>query len=234
MRLSMGSRRGFICRMKIGNINAENMVSGHLNRLKQRNSLGPSRDGQNYAVVHCTGYIKNWPPTDMFPGVPIDRGDEELHTTHCCLVAIGRLQVTSTTAHDLNAANNQSEFISRHALEGKFTFVDQRVTHILGYAPTELLGKSCYDFFHPDDISHMKENFDQVLRQKGQLFSLGYRFRTKNREFVWLRTQAYAFLNPYTDDVEYIVCTNSLTKWVFFSPFFLLQNNNYFDCPQNT
>ena len=63
MRLCMGSRRGFICRMKVGNMNPETMVSGQLNRLRQRNSLGPSRDGQNYAVVHCTGYIKNWPPT---------------------------------------------------------------------------------------------------------------------------------------------------------------------------
>lgn len=62
----MGSRRGFICRMKVGNIAAENMAVGHLNRLKQRNSLGPGRDGQNYAVVHCTGYIKNWPPTGTF------------------------------------------------------------------------------------------------------------------------------------------------------------------------
>lgn len=49
--------------MKVGNIAADNMAVGHLNRLKQRNSLGPSRDGQNYAVVHCTGYIKNWPPS---------------------------------------------------------------------------------------------------------------------------------------------------------------------------
>jgi hypothetical protein len=63
MRLCMGSRRGFICRMKVGNIAADNMAVGLLNRLKQRNSLGPSRDGQNYAVVHCTGYIKNWPPS---------------------------------------------------------------------------------------------------------------------------------------------------------------------------
>ncbi|KAM8703627.1 hypothetical protein ACLKA7_008279 [Drosophila subpalustris] len=211
MRLSMGARRGFICRMRVGNVNPDAMVSGHLNRLKQRNSLGPSRDGSNYAVVHCTGYIKNWPPTDMFPNVHMERDVDDM-ASHCCLVAIGRLQVTSTAANDMTGSNNQSEFITRHALDGKFTFVDQRVLHILGYTPTELLGKICYDFFHPEDQSHMKESFDQVLKQKGQMFSLLYRARAKSSEYVWLRTQAYAFLNPYTDEVEYIVCTNSSGK----------------------
>lgn len=51
-----------------------------------------------------------------------------------------------------------------------------------------------------------------VLKQKGQMFSVMYRFRAKNREWIWLRTQAYAFLNPYNDEVEYIVCTNSSAK----------------------
>uniref|UniRef100_A0A1I8NI81 Aryl hydrocarbon receptor nuclear translocator homolog n=1 Tax=Musca domestica TaxID=7370 RepID=A0A1I8NI81_MUSDO len=212
MRLSMGARRGFICRMRVGNVNPETMVAGHLNRLKQRNSLGPSRDGTNFAVVHCTGYIKNWPPTEMFPGVHMERPDDDMHGSHCCLVAIGRLQVTSTASTDVTNANNQSEFITRHAVDGKFTFVDQRVMNILGYTPPELLGKICYDFFHPEDQSHMKESFEQVLKQKGQMFSLMYRARAKSGEYVWLRTQAYAFLNPYTDEVEYIVCTNSSNK----------------------
>lgn len=214
MRLSMGARRGFICRMRIGNVNPEAMVTGHLNRLKQRNSLGSSRDGTNYAVVHCTGYIKNWPPTEMFPGMHMDRAvdDETMHGSHCCLVAIGRLQVTSTASNDSNNVNNQSEYITRHAIDGKFTFVDQRVMNVLGYAPTELLGKICYDFFHPDDQGHMKESFEQILKQKGQMFSLMYRSRAKNGEYIYLRTQAYAFLNPYTDEVEYIVCTNSSGK----------------------
>lgn len=69
MRLCMGSRRGFICRMKVGNLQTSgDMAAAHgLHRMKQRNSLGPpARDGQNYAVVHCTGYIKNWPPTGEF------------------------------------------------------------------------------------------------------------------------------------------------------------------------
>lgn len=212
MRLSMGARRGFICRMRVGNVNPETMVAGHLNRLKQRNSLGPSRDGTNFAVVHCTGYIKNWPPTEMFPGVHMERPDDDMHGSHCCLVAIGRLQVTSTASTDVSNSNNQSEFITRHAVDGKFTFVDQRVMNILGYTPTELLGKICYDFFHPEDQAHMKESFEQVLKQKGQMFSLMYRARAKSGEYIWLRTQAYAFLNPYTDEVEYIVCTNSSNK----------------------
>lgn len=152
--------------------------------------------------------------SDMFPGVQIDRqNDDDMHSSHCCLVAIGRLQVTSTAnSPDMAGANSQSEFISRHAMDGKFSFVDQRVMNVLGYTPAELLGKSCYDFFHPEDQSHMKENFEQVLKQKGQMFSVMYRFRSKAREWIWLRTQAYAFLNPYTDEVEYIVCTNSSAK----------------------
>ncbi|MCL4123470.1 UNVERIFIED_CONTAM: hypothetical protein GTU68_006127, partial [Idotea baltica] len=210
MRLCMGSRRGFICRMKVGSVTPENMNSGHLNRLRQRNSLGPSTDGHNYAVIHCTGYIKNWPPS----GVQMDRGEEEGHgSSHCCLVAIGRLQVTSTpNTSDLMGSSSQNEFISRHAMDGKFTFVDQRVGNVLGFSPQELLAKSCFDFFHPEDQTHMKESFDQVLKLKGQVMSVMYRFRAKNREWVWLRTSAFAFLNPYTDDIEYIVCTNTLAK----------------------
>lgn len=65
----MGARRGFICRMKVGSLQTSgDMAAAHgLHRLKQRNSLGPpARDGQSYAVVHCTGYIKNWPPTGEY------------------------------------------------------------------------------------------------------------------------------------------------------------------------
>ena len=66
MRLCMGSRRGFIIRMKIGNLTPGSMDSvsatSHCMRVRQRSTLGPSADGQQYAVVHVTGYIKNWPP----------------------------------------------------------------------------------------------------------------------------------------------------------------------------
>jgi aryl hydrocarbon receptor nuclear translocator len=108
--------------------------------------------------------------------------DDDGHASHCCLVAIGRLQVTSTpNTSDLSGANNNAEFISRHSMEGKFTFVDQRVMALLGYTPPELLGKSCFDFFHPEDQTHMKESFEQgecylvsAVRSVSLTFTLQY------------------------------------------------------------
>lgn len=210
MRLCIGSRRGFICRLRLGNLQSDVMSPTHLHRLRQRNSLGPSLDGNQYAVVHCTGYTKNWPTSNA----TMDRIDvDDANNGYCCLVAIGRLQVISTpNACDLNSANSQIEFMSRHNMDGKFTFVDQRVTNILGYKPQDLLGRSSFDFFHPDDVAKMRENFEQVVNLQGQVISVMYRFRAKDNDWAQLKTQSYAFLNPYTNDVEYIVCTNTLAN----------------------
>lgn len=208
IRLCMGSRRGFICRMRMGDVHVNPMTANHTVRIRQRNTLGPASDGNHYAVVHVTGYIKNWPPANK--GV---QAEGEENGSHCCLVAIGRLQVTNTpNCSDLMGPNATTEFISRHSVDGKFTFVDQRVTSVLGYQPQELLGKVAFDFYHPEDQNHMKDTFEQVLKLKGQVMSIMYRFRASNREWVWLRTSAFSFQNPYTDEVEYIVCTNTSAK----------------------
>ena len=74
------------------------------------------------------------------------------------------MQLTSTpSTSDLSSSGGQAEFISRHWLDGKFSFVDPRVEGLLNYTPQDLLGKSCFDFFHPEDQTHMKENFEQGL-----------------------------------------------------------------------
>ncbi|CAG0881516.1 unnamed protein product [Cyprideis torosa] len=214
MRLCMGSRRQFICRMRIGNHPPDTITASHLHRLRQRNNgLGTSPDGHNYAIVHCTGYVKNWPPTDhAFPGIGMDPSQVEdtMAPSMCCLVAIGRLQVVSTSAGDDMVSANPHEFITRHSVDGSISFCDQRVLNVIGFAPQEILGKSIYEMAHPEDVGHIKENIDQIIKLKGQVITYMHRFRAKNRDWIWTRTSAYAFLNPYSDEIEYIVSTHSL------------------------
>uniref|UniRef100_A0A673GMU9 Aryl hydrocarbon receptor nuclear translocator 2 n=2 Tax=Sinocyclocheilus rhinocerous TaxID=307959 RepID=A0A673GMU9_9TELE len=213
MRMCMGSRRSFICRMRCGNAPLDHISLNRLSSMRKRyrNGLGPSKEGEaQYSVVHCTGYIKAWPPAGMT--IP-DEDTEAGQTSKYCLVAIGRLQVTSSpVSMDMNGLSVPTEFLSRHNSDGIITFVDPRCINVIGYQPQDLLGKDILEFCHPEDQSHLRESFQQVVKLKGQVLSVMYRFRLKNREWMLIRTSSFTFQNPYSDEIEYIICTNTNVK----------------------
>ncbi|XP_041430080.1 aryl hydrocarbon receptor nuclear translocator S homeolog isoform X2 [Xenopus laevis] len=213
MRMCMGSRRSFICRMRCGNAVIESSSMNRLSFMRNRcrNGLGPSKDGEpQFVVVHCTGYIKAWPPA----GVTLPDDDPDAgQSSKFCLVAIGRLQVTSSpTCTDMNTVCQPIEFISRHSVDGLFTFVDHRCTATVGYQPQELLGKDIVEFAHPEDQQLLRDSFQQVVKLKGQVLSVMFRFRSKTREWLLMRTSSFTFQNPYSDEIEYIICTNTNVK----------------------
>uniref|UniRef100_A0A8C3KCL5 Aryl hydrocarbon receptor nuclear translocator n=1 Tax=Calidris pygmaea TaxID=425635 RepID=A0A8C3KCL5_9CHAR len=213
MRMCMGSRRSFICRMRCGNSSVDPVSVNRLSFMRNRcrNGLGAAKDGEpHYVVVHCTGYIKAWPPAGV--SLPDDDPDAG-QGSKFCLVAIGRLQVTSSpNCTDMNSVCQPTEFISRHNTEGIFTFIDHRCVATVGYQPQELLGKDIVDFCHPEDQQLLRDSFQQVVKLKGQVLSVMFRFRSKNREWLWMRTSSFTFQNPYSDEIEYIICTNTNVK----------------------
>ena len=149
LRTHMGSRRAFICRMRVGNFdqqqqqqqqqpqihysNFNNQNSfNYLNRTNiHNNALGEANtnvDANNYAVVHITGYTKTWPPTNNTNNVHMDchetNNNSDGHNNQFCLIAIARIQVTSMPNETINASN--IEFVTRLDQNGIITFVDQR------------------------------------------------------------------------------------------------------------
>ncbi|KAM6968212.1 aryl hydrocarbon receptor nuclear translocator [Aplochiton taeniatus] len=213
VRMCMGARRSFICRMRCGTCPVEPLSMNRLSflRSRNRNGLGPAKEGEpQYVVVHCTGYIKSWPPA----GVSLS--DEEADNnqgSRYCLVAIGRLQVTCCPGDtDMNSISVPVEFISRHSCLGIFTFVDHRCMATVGYQPQDLLGKNILELAHPEDQGLLRDSFQQVVKLKGQVLSVMFRFRSKSREWIWMRTSSFTFQNPFSEEIEYIICTNANVK----------------------
>ncbi|KAF0029480.1 hypothetical protein F2P81_018585 [Scophthalmus maximus] len=161
-----------------------------------------------YCTLHCTGYMRSW------PGSQTDsEGDGEKETSHLtCLVTVCRLHPHASHHPPKDISTKPPEFVTRCAIDGKFTFVDQQATTVIGYLPQEVLGTSCYEYFHQDDLQHLAEKHRQVLRSKEKIETKCYKFKTKYGSYVSLQSQWCSFTNPWTKEVEFIVSQNRVVS----------------------
>ncbi|XP_043827262.1 aryl hydrocarbon receptor nuclear translocator-like protein 1 isoform X2 [Dromiciops gliroides] len=204
-RLCSGARRSFFCRMKC------NRPSVKVEEKDFPSTCSKKKDRKSFCTIHSTGYLKSWPPTKM--GLDEDSEPDNEGCNLSCLVAIGRLHshvVPQPANGEIRVKS--TEYVSRHAIDGKFVFVDQRATAILAYLPQELLGTSCYEYFHQDDIGHLAECHRQVLQTREKITTNCYKFKIKDGSFITLRSRWFSFMNPWTKEVEYIVSTNTVVS----------------------
>ncbi|ETE64892.1 Aryl hydrocarbon receptor nuclear translocator-like protein 2, partial [Ophiophagus hannah] len=196
--LHSGARRSFFCRIKY--------TKTTVKEEKEQSANSKKKDHKKYCTVHCTGYLKSWSTNEV--GIEEDTGKESSNFN--CLVAIGRLHPYTIPQKSFEIKVKPTEFVTRFAVDGKFVFVDQRATAILGYLPQELLGTSCYEYFHQDDHNHLTEKHKTVLQSKEKIFTNFYKFKAKDGSFVTLKSQWFSFTNPWTKELEYIVSINTV------------------------
>ncbi|XP_007947991.1 aryl hydrocarbon receptor nuclear translocator-like protein 2 [Orycteropus afer afer] len=195
-----GSRRSFFCRIKSCKVS----VRGECECLPNSRR----KDRRKFYTIHCTGYLRSWPPDIV--GMEEERISKKDSSNFTCFVAIGRSHPYIVPQSSGEIKVKPTEFVTRFAVNGKFVFVDQRATAILGYLPQELLGTSCYEYFHQDDHSNLTDKHKAVLQSKEKIFTDSYKFRAKDGSFVTLKSQWFSFTNPWTKELEYIVSVNTL------------------------
>lgn len=127
-RLCPGTRRSFFCRMKCKasqqTKDSNDMSSGCHRRKKQMSS------DKKYCVIQCTGYLKSWAPAKIgLEEQEIESDSDSFNLS--CLVAVGRYIPNIFRTNIASTPGNLKslrtiQFISRHAMDGKFLFVDQR------------------------------------------------------------------------------------------------------------
>ncbi|XP_064258219.1 LOW QUALITY PROTEIN: hypoxia-inducible factor 3-alpha-like [Passer domesticus] len=79
--------------------------------------------------------------------------------------------------------------LTRHSMDMKFTYCDDRIGEVAGYHPEELLGCSLYEFVHALDSNTLSRSVHTLL-SKGQAVTSQYRFLAKRGGFLWAQTQA--------------------------------------------
>uniref|UniRef100_A0A087Y1S3 Basic helix-loop-helix ARNT like 2 n=1 Tax=Poecilia formosa TaxID=48698 RepID=A0A087Y1S3_POEFO len=200
--LTTGARRSFFCRMKHSRVTRKHEGKHSLPAASKKKGCCPP---ERYCTLHCTGYMRTWPSGQLDPEG--DAADKETPSLNC-LVTVCRLHphVSHQPPNDVNV--KATEFVTRCAIDGKFTFVDQQATTVIGYLPQEVLGTSCYEYFHQDDLQHMAGKHRQVLRSKEKIETQCYKFKTKHGPYVTLQSQWFSFTNPWTKEVEFIVSSN--------------------------
>ncbi|XP_058407293.1 endothelial PAS domain-containing protein 1 isoform X2 [Diceros bicornis minor] len=152
-----------------------------------------------WKVLHCTGQVKvynNCPPHNSLCGYK-----EPLLS--CLIIMCEPIQHPS----HMDIPLDSKTFLSRHSMDMKFTYCDDRITELVGYHPEELLGRSAYEFYHALDSESMTKSH-QNLCTKGQVVSGQYRMLAKHGGYVWLETQGTVIYNPRNLQPQCIMCVN--------------------------
>ncbi len=95
-------------------------------------------------------------------------------------------------------AENSTDMIMRHSLEGIHLYASPACEAILGYTPAEMMGHSAYEFFHPDDISSLERLHIQTLQAHTTVTNT-HRMRHKNGSYLWVESTTRILRDPDTN-----------------------------------
>lgn len=127
------------------------------------------------------------------------------------------LVVTAQPVHSAYKAPEEtiisSVFTTRHNATCYLSHVDPDVVQYFGYLPQDMVGRSLFDFYHPEDLPFIKDIYETVIKLEGASFrSKPYRFGIQNGDYVVLETEWSSFINPWTKKLEFVVGQHRILK----------------------
>ncbi|OCT77667.1 endothelial PAS domain protein 1 S homeolog isoform X2 [Xenopus laevis] len=151
-----------------------------------------------WKVLHCTGHVKAY--NSYHPHSLCGYKEPILS---CLIMMCQPIQHPS----NIDIPLDSKTFLSRHSMDMKFSYCDDRITELIGYHPEELLGRSAYEFYHALDSESMTKSH-QNLCTKGQVVTGQYRMLAKHGGYLWVETQGTVIYNTRNSQPQCIVCVN--------------------------
>jgi len=92
-------------------------------------------------------------------------------------------------------AENATDMIATGSLDGTIRYVSPSSRALVGFAPEELVGRSCYEFFHPDDVPAIQAHHRGLLTGT-EIVTFEYRGLHADGGWVWMEMIARAVRDP--------------------------------------
>lgn len=96
--------------------------------------------------------------------------------------------------------DNSTELLSRHAPDGTYRFASSAARRLLGYEPHDLVGRSLFEFVHPDDHDLVRQSYDTILLDPDTA-TVCYRLRHRDGHWVWFETHHATVSHPDSGQV---------------------------------
>jgi PAS domain S-box-containing protein len=104
------------------------------------------------------------------------------------------------------------DMLSVHDLDTSFTYLyaSRASERLFGYGAAELIGRSVFDFIHPDDRVAVTKSA-MLLRERNDTITTTYRFLTKRNGYVWVESTSRFASDPGTGaPMEVVASTRSV------------------------
>ncbi|MCK6259262.1 PAS domain S-box protein [Fictibacillus sp. KIGAM418] len=109
-------------------------------------------------------------------------------------------------------AENSTDIISTHNVEGEMLYVSPACEQLLGYTPQELLSKKAFDLFHPSDIRQSLKVHEQLLKGS-EISNFQFRLKSKKGEYHCVESTCRGIKDELTGEViEIIAVTRDISE----------------------
>ncbi|XP_058051208.1 hypoxia-inducible factor 3-alpha isoform X1 [Ahaetulla prasina] len=161
-----------------------------------------------WKVLQCSGHMRSYAPSKPAAGKEGEGGFAEPPLR--CLVLI-----CEAIPHPANIETplDSGTFLSRHTMDMKFTYCDDRIVEMAGYTSESLLGCSLYEYIHALDSDSVSKSINTLL-SKGQAVTGQYRFLARNGGYIWIQTEATVISSSKNSQPESIVCIHFVLSQV--------------------
>ena len=107
---------------------------------------------------------------------------------------------------------NARDLICIHNTDGSYMFVSPSIEEITGFKAKDLIGKSPYEFIHPDDIEGVRNRHKNIVDKQPPNSYYAYRFLKKNGDYVWVETISKLFFDEYEISHKILTSTREINE----------------------